>query len=369
MAFRAQGVANLARKYAAPGGLTVLLAAAGFAHPASASPQNEPPVWMKSVPGDIEAFEVPREAANTDVAASDGTFVPGARVDIDSLLQFPGDEGPPILLAGGMPAASPRLRIVADHRVASTGHLETLFRSYDYSLAVVRRGEPVPALRLDRLPSDLGQARAGLERIELFIKSVLPLVLQTNEAILADREELLRLRAQRNAGGMITAVEKSWLAELADRYGCEATNLDEMVRRVDIVPPSMALAQGGVESGWGTSYAARAGNSLFGHIQVATRRGSAGSPWSPGPAMPQGYNSIGESVEDYIFNLNSHPAYAAFRADRAAMRMQGVPLDGHRLIGHLLRYSERGQSYIDFVRQIMREGRLTEFDTARLPPL
>ena len=370
MALHAQGVANFVCKHAAPGSLAVLFAAAAFAHPAKAGPQFAPPAWTKIVPGEADDIALTAEpVVRADTIYDNEEAGTAAASAVDSLLLFPVDQAVPVLLASGVTPAAPRLRTFADHRVASTGHLETLFQSYDYSLAVVRRGEPVPALRLERLPSDIGQARAGLERIELFIKSVLPLVLQTNEAILADRDELLRLRLQRQAGGTLNAVEQSWLAELADRYGCEADKLDELVRRVDAVPPSMALAQGGVESGWGTSYAARAGNSLFGQMQVVARRSAAGSPWAPGPAMPQPFSSIGESVEAYILNLNSHPAYAAFRNDRAAMRQNGLALDGHRLMGHLLRYSERGQSYIDFVRQIMRESRLTEFDAARLPPL
>ena len=37
-----------------------------------------------------------------------------------------------------------------------------------------------------------------------------------------------------------------------------------------------------------------------------------------------------------------------------------------RLIGSLLRYSERGQDYVQFVRQIMRENDLRDFDKAKL---
>ena len=37
------------------------------------------------------------------------------------------------------------------------------------------------------------------------------------------------------------------------------------------------------------------------------------------------------------------------------MRERGEDPDGFRLIGSLLRYSERGQGYVQFVRQIMRE--------------
>ena len=36
------------------------------------------------------------------------------------------------------------------------------------------------------------------------------------------------------------------------------------------------------------------------------------------------------------------------------------------LIGQLLRYSELGQEYVRFVRQVMRENELADFDRARL---
>ena len=127
----------------------------------------------------------------------------------------------------------------------------------------------------------------------------------------------------------------------------------------------MAIAQGGVESGWGTSFAARTGNALFGQIQTVGRH-SVAVPWKPGSGMPQPFTNVGEATEAYITNLNTHPAYAGFRTDRAAMRERGEELEGYRLIGTLLRYSERGQQYVQFVRQIMRENELTDFDKARL---
>jgi Bax protein len=127
----------------------------------------------------------------------------------------------------------------------------------------------------------------------------------------------------------------------------------------------MAIAQSGVESGWGTSFAAREGNALFGQIQSVGQHAVAVS-WRPGNGMPQPFASVGEATEAYVANLNSHPAYAAFRAERAAMRAKGKSLDGYHLVGQLARYSELGQSYVEFVRQIMRENDLADFDKARL---
>jgi Bax protein len=243
--------------------------------------------------------------------------------------------------------------------------LAGFFRDVAYTLTDVRQGEAVPPIKVDRVPGDLG-SKDGNERKSLFITALLPVVLEANQRVLADREQLLYLRDKLDkAPQMLTAVERIWLEDLADRYETTIEKIDELVRRVDIVPPSMAIAQAGVESGWGTSYAARAGNALFGQIQAVGRHSVAVS-WKPGAGMPQPFASVGESTDAYVVNLNTHPAYAGFRNERAAMRERGEHPDGFRLIGTLLRYSERGQGYVQFVRQIMRENELSVFDRARL---
>src|SRR5216683_2650385 len=104
--------------------------------------------------------------------------------------------------------------------------LAGFFRDAAYTLTEVRQGEAVPPIRVERVP--------------------------------ADREQLLYLRDKMFSVPMtISAIERIWLEDLAERYGTPADNIDELVRKVDVVPPSMAIAQGGVESGWGTSVAAR----------------------------------------------------------------------------------------------------------------
>lgn len=234
--------------------------------------------------------------------------------------------------------------------------LAGFFRDVSYTLTEVRLGEAVPPIKVDRVPDDLN-TKDGNERKSLFITAILPVVLEVNQRVLADREQLLYLRDKIAAAPLrMTAIERIWLEGLAERYETSVDKLDELVRRVDIVPPSMAIAQGGVESGWGTSFAARNGNALFGQI-LATGRGAG---------TPQPFGSVGEATDAYITNLNTHPAYAGFRTERAAMRERGDHPEGYRLIGTLLRYSERGQGYVQFVRQIMRENELADFDKSRL---
>lgn len=254
-------------------------------------------------------------------------------------------------------AAGPLRRQVTSMRVSDTNELARLFRAHDYTLDQARRGEPVPALQIDRVPGDLVNVKDGNERKALFIKTLLPIVLESNERIQADRTHLQRLYERHATNRSLSVIERMWLAEVADRYGAESTDFIELLRRVDIIPPSMAIAQAGVESGWGTSYAARVGNSLFGQIRAGSRQ------------VPVSFSSVGESVEAYFINLNTHFAYSGFRAERARLRAGGKDPDGYHLIGQLLRYSELGNSYINFVRAVIRENRLTDFDGAKLPPI
>jgi Bax protein len=242
--------------------------------------------------------------------------------------------------------------------------LAGFFREASYTLTDVRLGDPVPPLKVERVPDDLSN-KEGAERKALFITAILPVILQVNQRVLAEREQLLFLRDKLSNRAGLTSVESIWLDELADRYETTTDKIDELVKRVDIVPPSMAIAQSGIESGWGTSFAARTGNALFGQIQTAGRHAVTVS-WKPGAGMPQPFANIGEAAEAYVTNLNTHAAYNAFRIERATMRARGEMPDGYRLVGQLLKYSELGQQYVGFVRQVMREDKLTDFDKAKL---
>jgi Bax protein len=242
--------------------------------------------------------------------------------------------------------------------------LAGFFRDVSYTLTDVRLGDPVPPIKFERVPDDLSN-KEGAERKALFITALLPVILEVNQRVLAEREQLLFLRDKLSNQGTLAAVERDWLEQLADRYETTPDKLDELMKRVDVVPPSMAIAQSGIESGWGTSFAARTGNALFGQIQAGGRHAVTVS-WRPGAGMPQPFANVGEAADAYVSNLNTHAAYSAFRTERAAMRSRGETPDGYRLVGQLLKYSELGQQYVGFVRQVMREDKLTDFDKARL---
>jgi len=242
------------------------------------------------------------------------------------------------------------------------------FSDLDYDLdSVIDGSADVPRLFLASLPGDLGQIRETDVRKTTFLKTVLPLVLQVNEQIRADRRRLWSVRYRVRNGQPIDAIDRLWLVVTSEHYGVENGDLDTLAMRVDIVPPSLALAQAAEESGWGTSRFVREGNAMFGQWTYAEQQAMTPRQRDEGKRHKvRKFNNLLESVQAYARNLNTHRAYAAFRDARASMRRGGRPIDGTALAGYLNRYSERGDAYVGTIRTIIRVNDLGRLDDARL---
>ena len=239
---------------------------------------------------------------------------------------------------------------------------------FDLSLAALRRGEAaLPPVYLSQFPDNLADLRDAKQRKDIFIKTVLPLVLRANDEVRTTRQRMLSLIRREQEQGNLSANERAFLNQLAAQY--EVTNGDfyELQKRVDVIPASLALAQGAEESGWGTSRFARQGNAVFGQRTFRKGGGLVPSRREAGQSYEvKAFSNLYTSVRSYIFNLNIHTAYKSFRQKRAKFRGGGQPLDSHVLIGALTSYSERGQKYIDTIRVIIRANRLDDFDDVRL---
>jgi len=233
--------------------------------------------------------------------------------------------------------------------------------------SVIDGSAEVPRLFLASLPGDLGQIRETDVRKTTFFKTVLPLVLQVNEQIRADRRRLWSVRYQVRNGQPLDAIDRLWLVVKSEYYGVDKDDLDALARRMDIVPPSMALAQAAEESGWGTSRFVREGNAMFGQWTYAEQQAMTPLQRDEGKRHKvRRFKNLLESVRAYARNLNTHKAYAAFRDARATMRQGGRPIDGAALAGYLGRYSERGDAYVGTIRTIIRVNDLGRLDDARL---
>ncbi len=254
---------------------------------------------------------------------------------------------------------------------ALTPDVETLskaFADYGYDLDRVReRRASVPRLRLSRLPRDLPEIPEAAVRKKFFFSIALPLILEANQRVAAQRELLMRVSRILDSGAPLPVELQIWLSRLADEYDMEPGRINNLLVRVDTIPVSLALAQAANESGWGTSRFALEGNAIFGQWTTAGGRGLVPRERDEGETHKvRSFDRLIDSAHAYLRNLNTHRAYRKFRAMRAEMRKAGKRLDGHALAGALLSYSELGKEYVALIRGMMSVNRLASLDSARL---
>jgi Bax protein len=262
---------------------------------------------------------------------------------------------PPLVDAAPAGDSEPERETVTRVAGSAAGELYRLYVERGFVLDAARQGaEIVPRLIVERLPRDLGALDSSDMRKTVFIKTLLPLLLMENERLLAERARLEDVLA---AGPDASPADRDWLAELAERFDVEPRQTRELLRRVDAIPVSLAIAQAAIETGWGTSRVAQAGQALFG--QMVFRAGDD-------DGRVRKFEQLEHAVVAYAANLNTHRAYADFRRAREQARREARPLDGHALAQHLQRYSERGMDYVRDIRSLMRVNGLRPLDRARL---
>lgn len=216
---------------------------------------------------------------------------------------------------------------------------------------------------------------------ELFYRLMLPLVMHANSMILDFRDGFEQAREEFAADGMISPknlaliqraafllpgmTEEDIQAITADHVEME-NMIEALLYRVDVIPAGLALGQAAYESGYGTSRFAVEGNSLFGQWTYKDEgiKPKEQRTGSKGDHRIKAFEWPFDSVRGYFINLCSHPAYEDFRRLRAELRAAGKPLDSMVLANGLIRYSERGQKYVDSLKGIMRVNNLYIADQA-----
>ena len=133
--------------------------------------------------------------------------------------------------------------------------------------------------------------------------------------------------------------------------------------RVDIIPISLALAQSAIESGWGTSRYSREGNAVFGQYTFDESKGLKPKDRNDNDEFfIKKFPNLSESVRSYLKNINTHLAYSDFREERKKLRMSGENLSGYKLVNFLKDYSERRESYIKDVKEIISSNNFQKYD-------
>jgi Bax protein len=139
---------------------------------------------------------------------------------------------------------------------------------------------------------------------------------------------------------------------------CDLKNYKtKLLNHINVIPPSLAMAQAANESAWGTSRFARKGYNYYGIWCFS--KGCGLIPTGRGDAQKhevRKFDSPSDAVEYYIDNLNRHSGYKDLRKIRL------TSTDSLELTKGLLKYSERGKDYISEIQSMIRFNKLKSYD-------
>ncbi|ABV86305.1 glucosaminidase domain-containing protein [Shewanella pealeana] len=255
-----------------------------------------------------------------------------------------------------------------DIRINSLDELMALFNSLNYNTQSWQQGNrEVPRLTFESV-SERWQKTSNQIPVQqkkmVFFRLLAPLILVANENILLERR--LIETAPLDDVVLQRIALKYKITQDAETLLTEAQR-QTLLQEVDIMPPSLVLAQAAEESGWATSRFTVEGNAFFGQWDFSGKgmipkqqRKELGNYGLARFDTPQA------SVEGYMLNLNTNNAYKKLRKLRASLRAVNKPITGLELAGTLDKYSERGQAYIDGIREMIRYNKLDQVDEAYL---
>ncbi len=214
-------------------------------------------------------------------------------------------------------------------------------------IPIVYRRVPV----LDNLPV--------YEKKKKFIEIVLPSTLIANFRISQKREKVIKIRKKLETGNKLSYTEKRFLSDILDEY--RASSIEDLLRKLNTIPISIALAQAAIESGWGSSRFFIKGNNVYGMWTFKKNRKNKIKA-KENNVFLKTYPDILASVEDYLYSLNVSWAYEKFRL----VRLKST--DPLLLSNHLERYSTLRKKYVRRVKTLIKENRLDRYDRCKIHP-
>ena len=242
--------------------------------------------------------------------------------------------------------------------------LYQLFEDTNYKLSDVRINKVAKPVEIGKLPYELKEIQSVKKRKELFIQIVLPLILEENNKILLDRKKLFAILNKNNNSN----ADNEWLNKKFNQYGVSNKDIPTLKRRMDIIPPSMAIAQAAKETGWGTSRFALEGNALFGQWTYTDKGIKPAAAEAGTTHKVMMFNVLKSSVRAYTRNLNTHKSYRKMRYIRAIQRDNKGNLNSLELVDYLDRYAETGKEYTITLKKIIDQNNLIDFDDVKILP-
>ena len=220
---------------------------------------------------------------------------------------------------------------------------------------------------ISELPDDFSEIQDVPTKKKLFYLVTLPLIYNTNTSIMQERRMVINIE-KKFARKELNKNETDEIIRLSKKYKLDYSEINtklftKLKQRINIIPVSLALGQAIIESGWGQSRFATEGNALYGQWTTSENKG----------IIPQDrdedkthavlkFKNLSESVEAYMFNINTHQAYYNFRVIRRIDERIKYTDPISMKVKYLAAYAEIGDKYVDKLELIIASNNLQEFD-------
>ena len=230
------------------------------------------------------------------------------------------------------------------------------------------KNEPrIPRIFFTQLPSDLNTYEIN-DKKKIFISIMLPLLLKGNEKVSIERSNLINFFKKGNVKKLKIFCKKYKIKNI----DCDNLNSlnntklitlqNSLLNRVNVFPISMMLAQAIVESGWGGSRFAQKGNALFGQWTWDKKKGISPTGIHRPSFAVKSFKNLQDSVDAYILNLNTHPAYSKLRNYRELIP-NPQNFEGHKFSRYLDKYAIIGFEYVKKINLMIKKNNLEKFNS------
>ena len=220
---------------------------------------------------------------------------------------------------------------------------------------------------ISELPDNFSEIQDVPTKKKLFYLVTLPLIYNSNISIMQERRMVINIE-KKFARKELNKNETDEIIRLSKKYKLDYSDINtklfrKLKQRINIIPVSLALGQAIIESGWGQSRFATEGNALYGQWTTSEDKG----------IIPQDrdedkthavlkFKNLSESVEAYMFNINTHQAYYNFRVIRRIDERIKYTDPISMKVKYLAAYAEIGDKYVDKLELIIASNNLQEFD-------
>ncbi len=197
-----------------------------------------------------------------------------------------------------------------------------------------------------------------------FISLMLPKIHQVNYKIQKERHFIQKFFNKKlflNSSRSRKDIKK--LNDLAQKYRInDIYDEQRYLKRIDQVPVSLVLAQGALESAWGKSRFVQVANNVFGQWTYSGRGIVPKNRAADKTHKIKTFDTINESIEAYMLNLNRNRAYREFRNEREKHTSKRQLYSGLEAANTMENYSGIGEEYNTILKKMIKKNRFGQFD-------